>query len=74
LIFLPYISVTHPGVAQVFTSFADADAADDEYYAGLAGSERVNILLELVEQHRKSLGPAAERFERVCRVTELPRG
>ena len=60
-------------VAQVFTSFADADNADEEYYASLPGSERVNVLLDLIEHYRESLGPAADRFERVCQVTELSR-
>ena len=61
-------------VAQVFTSFAEADLADEEYYAALAPAERVDILLALVERYRSSFGEAAERFERVHRVTELERG
>lgn len=61
-------------VAQVFNSFADADLADEEYYAMLTPSERVDILLALVERYRSSFGEAAERFERVCRVAELDRG
>lgn len=61
-------------VAQIFTSFADADRADEEYYATLAPSERVEILLALVERYRSSFGEAAERFERVCHVAELDRG
>ena len=67
LIFLEY-------VAQVFRSFVDADRADEEYYAGLAPQERVDILLELIERYRSSLGQPAERFERVCRVAELAEG
>jgi hypothetical protein len=58
-------------VAQVFTSFQDADRADEKYYASLEPSQRVDILLELIELHRSSLGEAAQRFERVCRVTRL---
>jgi hypothetical protein len=61
-------------IAQVFTSFVDADTADDDYYANLTAAERVDVLLELIEQYRDSLGEAAERFERVCTVTELSRG
>jgi len=61
-------------VAQIFTSFADADLADEEYYAALTPAERVEILLALVELYRSSFGEAAERFERVCRVAELDRG
>jgi hypothetical protein len=61
-------------VAHVFTSFAEADLADEEYYAALDPSERVDILLALVERYRSTFGEAAERFERICRVTELERG
>lgn len=69
-----YIGSPMEREAQVFTSFAEADLADEEYYAALAPSERVDILLALVERYRSSFGEAAERFERICRVTELERG
>jgi hypothetical protein len=58
-------------VAQVFTSFADADNADEEYYASLSASERVSILLALIEAYQESHGQSAARFERVYRVAEL---
>jgi hypothetical protein len=58
-------------VVQVFSSLADADCSDEEYYANLSPSERVDILLDLIEQHRSSLGAAADRFERVCRIAQL---
>jgi hypothetical protein len=58
-------------VAAVFTSFADADQAESEYYAKLSPAERIEILLELAENHRRSLGRAAERFERVCQFVDL---
>jgi hypothetical protein len=61
-------------VAQVFSSFDAADQADDEYYASLTPEERLEILLELIERYRSSLGEAAERFERVYRVVELSSG
>jgi hypothetical protein len=61
-------------VAQIFTSFAEADLADEEYYAALPPSERVDVLLALIERYRSTFGEAAERFERVSRVTELERG
>ena len=61
-------------VAQVFSRLADADSADEECYASLSADERVDILLDLVEAYRDSLGPTAERFERVCRVTDLSQG
>ena len=59
---------------QLFDSFADADCADDDFYAGLTSAERIDILLGIIEHYRSSLGEAAERFERVCRVAELTRG
>jgi hypothetical protein len=58
-------------VAKVFRSFEDADRADEEYYANLTPQERLDILLDLIEQHRRALGEAGQRFERVYRVTEL---
>lgn len=61
-------------VAQVFRTFAEADRADEEFYADLGPQERVDILLELIEQYRSSLGQAAERLERVCRLAELAEG
>jgi len=61
-------------VARIFRSFEDADAADDQFYASLAPEERLDILLELVERHRSTLGEAANRFERVHRIVELSQG
>lgn len=61
-------------VAAVFTSFADADRAEEEYYARLSPAECIEILLELAENHRRSLGRAAERFERVGRIVHLSDG
>jgi len=58
-------------VAKVFHSFEDADRADEEYYANLTPQERLDILLDLIEQHRRSLGEADQRLERVYRITEL---
>jgi hypothetical protein len=60
-------------VAQLFQSFEDAERADDEFYARLKPEERLDILLALVERHRRALGEAASRLERVHRVTELSR-
>jgi hypothetical protein len=61
-------------VAQVFSSFDDADRADEQYYADLTPAERVDILLDLIEQHRSFFGAASDRFERVCRVAQLAQG
>jgi hypothetical protein len=58
-------------VAKVFHSFEDADRADEAYYANLTPQERLDILLDLIEQHRRSLGETDQRLERVYRVTEL---
>jgi len=58
---------------RVFSSFEEADEADHQYYASLSPQERLDVLLELVARHRESMGEAAERFERVYRVTELVR-
>ena len=58
-------------VAQVFRGFDEAESADEAYYAELSPDARVDVLLELIEQYRSSLGEAAERFERVHRVVEL---
>jgi hypothetical protein len=61
-------------IIQLFRRFEDADEADEAYYAGLEPAARVDILLDLVAAHRESLGEAAARLERICRVTELERG
>ena len=60
-------------VARVYRSFEDADRADDQHYANLTPAERLEILLELIESYRSSLGEAADRFERVHRIVELSR-
>ena len=60
-------------VIQVFRSFEDADEADEAYYAGLTSQERLDLLLDIIAAYRESLGEAAERLERVCRVIELQR-
>ena len=51
-------------VVRVFKSHEEADRADREYYRSLTPKERVDIVLTLVQRS----GPAAKRFERVCRV------
>jgi len=58
-------------VVQMFSSFEEADAADDQFYADLTPEERLDILLELVERQRSTLGEAASRLERVHRIAEL---
>lgn len=56
---------------RVFDGFSEADEADRQYYDSLEPQQRVDILLELVQRYRESLGEAAQRFERVHRIVEL---
>jgi hypothetical protein len=58
-------------VLRAFRSFEEAERTDEQYYGSLTPQERVDLLLDLIAKHRKSLGEAAERFERGCRVVEL---
>ncbi|HEX7185149.1 MAG TPA: hypothetical protein VF756_25205 [Thermoanaerobaculia bacterium] len=58
-------------IVQVFDRHADAEAADRAFYASLSPQERLNMLLDLMERHRGGIGEAAERFERVYRLTSL---
>lgn len=51
-------------VVRVFKSHEEADRADREYYLSLTPAQRLSIVFTLVKQS----GPAADRFERVCRV------
>ena len=60
-------------VAQVWSGFEEAERAEEEYYASLTPQERLDIQLDLIAAYRESLGEAAQRFERVHRVTELSR-
>ncbi|MDZ4803238.1 MAG: hypothetical protein SGI90_00065 [Candidatus Eisenbacteria bacterium] len=56
---------------RVFSTHEEADRADVAYYASLTPAERLEILLELINRHRKTNGDAAQGFVRVCRVIEL---
>lgn len=58
-------------VLSKFTSFEDADLADELYYAKLTPQARVDILLDLIAGYRESLGEIAEGFERVYRIIKL---
>jgi hypothetical protein len=59
--------------ARVFTSFEAAERADVEYYASLTPAECLDIQLDIIAAYQESLGEAAQRLERVYRVTELSR-
>ena len=56
---------------QRFTSHAEADRADREYYRSLTPQQRVDLTLELVRQYRESLPPDEQRFKRVHRIVTL---
>ena len=58
-------------VLKVFSSFEEAERADDEYYASLSPQERVDILLDMIAAYRESVGETEQRLERVYRVVEL---
>lgn len=58
-------------VLKVFSSFEEAEEADDEYYALLSPQERVDLLLDLLAAYRESLGEAGQRLKRVYRIVEL---
>jgi len=58
-------------VLKVFSSFEEAERADEEYYASLSPQQRVDLLLDLIAAYRESLGEAGQKFERVYRVVEL---
>lgn len=58
-------------VLRVFSSFEEADLADDQDYADMTPQARLDVLIELIEHNRSALGEAADRFERVHRVIEL---
>lgn len=53
-----------------FKTFAEAEAADREFYRSLTPDQRLEILLELVSQED---GDAPPRLERVYRITPLAR-
>ena len=54
-----------------FSSHEQAAQADREYYRSLTPQQRVDLVLELMENSRKEGDAAAERFERVYRVVKL---
>ncbi len=58
-------------LGQKFDSLQSADRAEDDYYRNLSPDERVDLLLELVEQYRAAFDGTAEGFERVFRLTSL---
>jgi hypothetical protein len=54
---------------RVFKSFAEADAADDRYYASLKPAQRLAMTFEIVAKaHPHEI---KQRSERICRVIKL---
>jgi hypothetical protein len=54
---------------KIFHSFAESERADREYYRSLTGAQRVDILLDLINQWDSN--EAAKGFERVYRIAKL---
>ena len=59
-------------IVSKFDNFADAERANRKYYHSLTPQERLDILLDLVAAHRKTLGEAGQRFVRVYRIVKVP--
>lgn len=58
-------------VKKVFRSFAEADKANREYYASLTSTQRLDILLTLIEQNTPIKSDEAETGQkRIYRVTK----
>jgi len=55
-------------VAQIFSSFEEAEEAENRYYARLSPQERMAILLELVSPKTDD---SQQRLKRVYRITPL---
>jgi hypothetical protein len=58
-------------VVRKFRSFQEAEESDRLFYRSLTGNERVDLLLELVQQGQGD--EAAQGFKRVYRIAKLPR-
>lgn len=54
-------------IVRKFSSFAEADDADDERYRALSGNEKLQILLELIMPE----DPDAAVIERFARIHSL---
>ena len=56
-------------VARIFSSFAEADKADFEYYQSLTPEQRFDILGELIALAQPN--EDKQRLKRVCRIIKL---
>jgi len=54
-----------------FSSHEEAAQADREYYLRLTPQQRVDLVIEMMENFRKEGDAATERFERVYRIVKL---
>jgi hypothetical protein len=54
---------------RVFKSFAEAEAAEDAYYAAMAPNDRLALVFEIVAQAYPD--EVEQRSERICRVVKL---
>ena len=57
-------------IARIFSSFAEADKADREFYQSLTPEQRLDILGELIA--RAHPNDPEQRIEKVCRIIKLP--
>ena len=55
---------------RVFSSFAEAEAADKEFYRSLSPAQRIQILLMLREYYSPYDDELTKGFTRVCRIVE----
>jgi len=58
-------------MARKFRTFEEADQADRAYYRALSPSERVRIVLELMERSKAFYDDPPQGLERVCRIIKL---
>jgi hypothetical protein len=56
-------------VVQKFSSFAEADEAEDRYYAALSGNEKLQMLLDIIMPEHPDAA-IIERSVRIHRLTE----
>ena len=56
---------------QIFKSFAEATAADMEYYRSLSPAQRLDIMLFLREHCSPYSDELTHSFKRVCRIIKL---
>ncbi len=59
-------------IVRVFHGFPSSEEADRQYYLSLSPEQRLDLLLELVQQGQPD--ETEQGFERVYRITQLQRG